>query len=161
TAPTMDNLEIRIRTYGWDDADASMLRICSRLTRQWSRSICDDPRHPLQQALPNGTSTFLLADDRKPDLFKRYFTVGREDMSDQLRQMRLVKGATSVVCDKQSGSSNKRFCTAATDIEGHLMAVWSVWDGAGETADQQAERQGTAIRTFVLNGLGATENFPA
>ncbi|TCR93347.1 hypothetical protein EV561_101793 [Rhizobium sp. BK376] len=82
-------------------------------------------------------------------------------MSDQLRQMRLVKGAASVVCDKQPNSSNKRFCTAAANIEGHLIAVWSVWDSVGETADQQAEREGAAIRAFVLNGLGATENFPA
>lgn len=39
-----------MRTYGWDDFGTD--RICDRLTRQWAKSVCDNPWAALRQALP-------------------------------------------------------------------------------------------------------------
>lgn len=160
TAPIVDKLEVTLRSYGLDDFDPSVIRICPRLTRQWSRSVCDDPWSPLRQAMPNGSSRFFLVDDRNLDAFQNHWTVGGERVSDQLHKMRLKRGETSVVCDIKP-SSNTTFCTAATAIKQHLAVVWTVWDSASETHSSQAKREGEAITEFVLNALDPLENFPA
>lgn len=160
TAPSVDSLEVAIRTYGWDDSETSVIRLCARLTRQWSRSVCNDPWAPLQQALPNGLNRFYLADDRKLDTFRSWSTVGGEQVLDQLLAMRLQDGEASITCDKKVKSST-RFCTAAMPVRQHLVAVWTVWNGVQESADQQAKREGMAIRALVLDGLRQTENFPS
>jgi hypothetical protein len=159
TAPAIDKLEVTMRTCGWDDFDMSVIRICSRLTRQWSRSVCDDPWAPLQQAMPTGHNQFFLVDVRKLDAFQNHWTVGGERVSDQLNEMRLKRGEASVVCDTKP-SSKTTFCTAAVAIKQHLAAVWTVWDDPKETYSRQAKREGDAITAFVLNALGSVENFP-
>lgn len=156
--PALDTLEISIDTYGWDDFDPSLKRICSRLRRQWSRSLCDNPWSPLRQAMPEGA--FHVTDIRKFSAFDNYRTVGGERKSDQLRSMRLKLGKPSVVCDRTL-REGKRFCSAAILLAPHLAAVWAVWDGRKETSDQQAYREGAAIVAFVRDALGPRENFPA
>jgi len=158
TAPTIDTLEISLRTYGWNDFDISIIRVCSRLTRQWSRSVCDDPWSPFQQAMPRGNNHFILADDRKLKVFNNHWTVGKERVADHLDEMRLNSEEASTVCDAET-PSNRKFCTAAIRIKEHLIAVWTVWDGPGEPYSRQAEREGHAIRQFVLHGLGPIEDF--
>jgi hypothetical protein len=155
TAPTIDNLEITMRTYGWDDFDTSLIGICSRFTRQWSRSVCNDPSSPLQQAMPNDNNHIFLVDDRKLDAFQNHRRV-----SDQLREMHLKSGETSLVCDTKS-TGDTTLCTAAIAIERHLVAVWSIWGSTTEANSRQAEREGAAIKAFVVNALGPTENFPS
>ncbi|UXN65997.1 hypothetical protein N8E89_22355 (plasmid) [Phyllobacterium sp. A18/5-2] len=130
------------------------------MSRQWSKSVCDDPWAPLQQALPIQNNRFFLVDDRKLEVFKNHWTVGGERVSDQLHQMRLKVGEASVVCDAKS-SSDTTFCTAAISINQHLAAVWTVWDSSGETHARQAEREGKGITAFVIDALGPIENFPA
>jgi hypothetical protein len=158
TAPVLDKVEIRIRTYGWDDSDSSMRRICARLIRSWSRSLCDNPWAPLRQAMPE--NAFDLADTRRFAAFDHYGTVGGENQGDQLRAMRLAAGRVSVVCDR-TVRTETRFCTAALLVAPRLAAIWTVWDGRDETAIRQAEREGRAIALFVRAALGPTEDFPA
>jgi hypothetical protein len=156
-APKLDMVEIRIGTYGWDDTDPSMRRICTRLRRLWSRSLCDNPWSPLRQAMPEN-SFFLTAKDGFAE-FDHHGTVGGERAGDQLRSMRLKAGRASTACDRNAGSGT-RFCTAAILVSPRLVAVWTVWDGKTESSARQAEREGQAIGAFVRDALGPTENFP-
>lgn len=159
-APAIDQLEIALYTYGWNDFDPQPFkRICGRLSRQWSKSVCDDPWAALRQAMPE--NRFYVVDDRKFDGFKSHFTVGGERVSDQLHSMHLKFNEATVVCDRNHELSKTTFCTAAVSIEHHLAAVWTVWDSAGETHSRQAEREGKAITAFVLHAIGPSENFPA
>ena len=160
TAPSVDRLEITMSTFGSTGVDSSRNGICALLSRQWSKSVCDDPWAPLQQAIPHDLNEFYLVDDRKLDVFQNHLTVGRERVSDQLNKMRLRVGEASVVCDAE-GPASTRFCTAAISIKQHLAVVWTVWDGSAETHFRQAEREGKAITAFVINALGPSENFPA
>lgn len=158
TARVMDRVEITVRPYGWDDFDVPFRRICLHLSRQWSRSVCDDPSAPLQRTMPkNG---FFLADDRKLDAFQNYSIGKGETVSGQLDRMRLKPLEASVVCDAEA-SSKTTLCTAATPIRQHLIAVWRVWSSSIEATSRKAEREGVAITAFVLHALGPVENFPA
>ncbi|MBZ9979177.1 hypothetical protein [Mesorhizobium sp. BR-1-1-10] len=159
-APTIDQLEIEVYAYGWNDLDPQPFkRICARLSRQWSKSVCDDPWAALKQAMPgNG---FYVVDDRKFDAFDNHFTVGGERVSDQLHSMQLNANEASVVCDRTLEPSKITFCTAAIPIKQHLAAVWTVWDSTGETHSRQAEREGKAITAFVRHAIGPSEDFPA
>ncbi len=157
TAMVIDRLEITVRPYGWDDFDAPFRRICLQLTRQWARSICDNPSAPLRRAMPK--DQFFLADDRKLDGFRDYSIGNGETVSDHLDRMRLKSGEVSVICDAQ-GSSKSTSCTAATPFTQHLIVVWRVWSNSAEAAGSKAEREGIAITAFVANALGPVENFP-
>jgi hypothetical protein len=158
TAPVMDRVEITVRPYGWDDFDAPFRRICLHLSRQWSRSVCNDPSAPLQRAMPK--NAFFLADDRKLNAFQNYSIGSGETISDHLEGMRLKSMETSVVCNAEA-SSETTLCTAATPIRQHLIAVWRIWGSSVEATSRQAERESVAITAFVLHALGPAENFPA
>jgi hypothetical protein len=159
-APKIDQLEIEVYAYGWNDFDPQPFkRICARLSRQWSKSVCDDPWAALREAMP--VNRFYVADDRKFDAFDNHFTVGGKRYSDQLRSMQLKANEASVVCDRNVRPSETIFCTAAISINQHLAAVWTVWDSAGETHSRQAEREGKAITAFVRHAIGPSEDFPA
>lgn len=69
TAPVLDTLEVQIRTYGWDDFDAAKRGICPLLTREWAKSVCNNPWAPPQQAIPS--DPIYLVDDRKLSSFER------------------------------------------------------------------------------------------
>lgn len=153
-APTVDRLEVDVDGYGFDPP---FLGICAQLSRQWSKSVCDDPWAPLGQALPK--HPFFLADDRKFETFHHHWTVGGERISEHLLSMNLTADHASVVCDRAT-SSNVKYCTAGILIKHHLAAVWTVWDSAEETSQRQAEREGKAVAAFVHHALGASENFP-
>ncbi|MBZ9973872.1 MULTISPECIES: hypothetical protein [unclassified Mesorhizobium] len=159
-AAKMDQLEIEVYAYGWNDLDPQPFkRICARLSRQWSKSVCDDPWAALKQAMPE--NRFYVVDDRKFDAFDNHFTVGGERVSDQLHSMQLRVNEASVVCDRNLKSSKTNFCTAAIPIKQHLAAVWTVWDSTGESHSRQAEREGKAITAFVRHAIGPSEDFPA
>ena len=160
TAPAVDKLQVGLRTYGWDDDDMSLRRICARLSRDWSKSICNNPSAPIQQAMPHYFNTFYLVDDRNFGAFQNHSTVGGVRMSGQLLAMNLRAGEPSVVCDPASGSKTI-FCTAAVLVSGHLTVVWTVWNSNAETPDERAAREAKALTALVTHGLGATENFPA
>ncbi|CAN7660034.1 hypothetical protein [Rhizobium sp. LjRoot254] len=155
TAPVLDKLEIGIGTYGWDDFRPGKIGLCARLSRQWSKSLCDDPWAPLERALPG---SFYLVDAGRFDAFKSHFTVNFERKSDQLGQMHLERGKPSLVCDKKP-SSTTTFCTAALLLDEHLVAVWTAFGTARETSKQRSDREGRAIAEFVSKALRDRENF--
>lgn len=157
TAPVLDKLEIGIGTYGWDDFRPGKIGICGRLSRQWAKSLCDDPWAPLERALP---SSFYLVDAGRFDVFRSHFTVNLERMSDQLGQMLLERDKPSLVCDKKP-SSTTTFCTAALLVDEHLVAVWTAFGTARETSKQRSDREGGAIAEFVSKALRGREDFPS
>jgi hypothetical protein len=156
TPAWVDMLKISVRVYGANDSGQGIDRVCPRLTRRWSKSICEDSRAPILQTVPH---RFYLIDQTNSDAFRGHSTIGGERISDQLRSMHLQTGSASIVCDK-TVPSRTRFCTAAILIEGRLAAVWSVWDGEVETSSQRADREGKAVTAFVLHALRPAENFP-
>lgn len=159
-APKIDQLEIAVYAYGWNDLDPKPFkRICARLSRQWSKSVCDDPWAALKQAMPE--NRFYVVNDRNFDAFDNYFTVGGERVSDQLHSMQLKVNEASVVCDRNLEPSKTAICTAAIQIKQHLAAVWTVWDSTGETHSRQAEREGKSITAFVRHAIGPSEDFSA
>lgn len=157
TAPVVDKLEIGISTYGWDDFRPGKIGICARLSRQWAKSLCNDPWAPLDRALPG---SFYLADARRFDTFRNHFTVNMESRADQLGQMRLERGKPSLVCDKEP-SMTTTFCTAAILLDDHLVAVWTAFGTARETSKQRSDREGKAIEIFVSKALREREDFPS
>jgi hypothetical protein len=160
TAPLVEKLQFGLSAFGFDDPEAMPGRICAQLSRDWSKSVCMDPWAPLQQAMPYDHNKVYFADNRNLAVFDNHNTVGDERVSDQLKAMKMITGEPSVVCDKLS-SSKTQFCTAAVLIKQHLTAVWTVWNSNAETPAKRAAREGKAITALVLNGLGATENYPA
>lgn len=159
SAPVLERIKVRVETYGWNDFAAfAWEKICGQLTRNWARTVCDDSRAALNQALPK--SDFYLVDDRNFDLFNGHETLGREVVADQLRAMDFQSGRTSLVCDVELGEHGRN-CTAAVPIAQHLVAVWWVWEREGESAEAQADREGRAIGAFVKYALGAEEDFAA
>ncbi|HVI28154.1 hypothetical protein [Hansschlegelia sp.] len=158
TAPRFDQLKIVIRAYG-SKINAPSDALCSRMTREWSRSVCDDPANLLTQTLPPSGS-FYLVDDRRLENFRNFGLGGRETMFDQLKTMDLSTGATGIVCDRTPTGRNQS-CTAAKSIKGHLAAVWRFSNAATGADAEEARRQGEAIAAFALHGLARTENYPA
>lgn len=161
TAPELDGLRVYIGAYGWnisenrDVREFSIPEFCERLSRGWAQSVCDNPWAPLQQALPE---EFYLAGRRSLDVFDRYWTVGKERWSDQLRAMPQIGAVAETACD-QENESRPQFCTAAIQVAGDLIAVWTVTDSEHETSSQRAKRQGKAIAAFVQHGLGDEEDY--
>ncbi len=160
SALVQDRITVSVETYGWDDVHPyAWKKICDQLSRKWSRSVCDDPWSPLQQALPN--LTFYLADDRHFEAFSDTLIAGgRTSVADLLQQMRLEPATAKVICDRQVSSALKS-CIAAVLIEKHLVAVWWVTDTGAEGAARQAECEGRAISAFAKLALGPSERFDA
>ncbi|MBX3580699.1 MAG: hypothetical protein KF810_02225 [Rhizobiaceae bacterium] len=160
TAPTIPRLEVSVRTYGWNEFGAD--RLCDRFTRQWPRSVCDNPWAALQQALPSNSFDLIdlqiLHDPVQGN-------VGRcLHGEDRTGLLTLQIGKASLLCKAEvSGSEKERFYTAVIALEGNLGAVWLVFEGdrVRETAMEQAQREGDAIAAFVANGLRTVENFTA
>ena len=159
TAPALDTLNVIVRTFGWNDSDMRQRAMCPLLTRQWSRSVCDNPWAAIQQALP--VNRFVLVNLSTLDPSKS--PANCTEASAKLITSIEKKPTASLLCDfKIYGSADTRFYTAVVQVADNLGAVWSVWERAGskETAAEQASREGKAIVAFVRYGLGATEDFP-
>lgn len=159
TAPELQSVDLYLSVYGWakDTHVATWQSICPQLSRAWARSSCDDPWAPLLRALPRNMT---LADVRKPERFDSWFTIGGEKRSDHIRAMTLLPGVPDIVCDRKWSSDGARYCTAAVRVEKHLMAVWSVGDWGGETAEVKAAREGRVLVGFLRFGLRLDERYP-
>lgn len=158
TAPILNKIEISLHTYGWKDSDPTLAVDCEKLSRLWSKSICNDPWAALRFAMPY--SGFYFVDDRHFEVFDNFYTVAGGKRSDQLRAMVLSTGQVSISCDQEFNATTK-FCTAAIQLQNHLTAVWSVWDKPTETAEDQSKREGQAIAAFLTHSISQSENFPA
>lgn len=157
----MNELSVVVRTYGWNDADMRQCAICQQLTREWARSVCDNPWAATQQALP--VNRFKLADLRRhpdADTDRLFNCVGE---SEPVRLPLKASGEAAIVCRAAVyPMSGNVFHQAAVRIDGHLGAVWTVWGHGqnGESAEAMARREGQAIVAFAKYALGTNENFP-
>lgn len=152
-----DGLTVVVRTYGWNDSDIHQIQMCPLLTREWARSVCDNPWAAIRQALPG--DRFMLVDLRRLQLRD---PLGQADcVSDGKPRRPLPKrpGEAAIVCAE---GANGKGLHAVVRIDGDLGAQWTVWrDGPnGETAEAMTEREGKAIFAFVRYGLGKSEDFP-
>lgn len=154
-----DSLSIVVRTYGWNDFDTSQRQMCPLLTREWSRSVCDNPWAAIQQALPGDRFRLVdlrhlqIDDPRRPG---QCFNNGKPHQPLPQRP-----GEAVMVCEASNFEGNKkRFHTAVVRIDGDLGALWTVWQN-DETAEAKTEREGKAIVAFVQNALGESEDFAA
>ena len=156
-----DSLSVVVRTYGWNDFDTTQIRVCPLLTREWARSVCDNPWAAIQQALPG--DRFRLVDLRRlqiddPRRPGQCFNNGKPR-----RPLPQGPGEAVMVCEASDYEGNKkRFHSAVVRIDGDLGALWTVWQNGknDETAEAMAEREGKAIVAFVQNSLGKSEDFP-
>jgi len=143
-------LEIWIAQYGYYGEVGVSQGICPRLRRAWSRRLCtgEGPDLTPKRVLPE---TFHLVERSQLGTVARATTAGRESQLEQIARMKLA-GLPEAVCDR-----NSRFCTAAVALPGRVVAVWTVEPKANETAQQVAQRQGSAIAAFVQYSIGERE----
>jgi hypothetical protein len=157
-----DSLSVVVRTYGWNDFATSQRQVCPLLTREWARSVCDNPWAAIQQALPVNRfrlvdlRLLLIDDPRRPG---QCFNNGKPH-----KPLPQSPGEAVMVCEASVyGGNKKRFHAAVVRIDGDLGALWTVWQNGknDETAEAMTEREGKAIVAFVQNALGESEDFLA
>lgn len=148
----MEKIDLLIREYKYTGEHLASLGICPLLKRRWSGTLCRGQHQGLLSRLPD---KFDLLDRDRLDFLKNELTVGGERRYDQVKEMVLHPGVTEIGCDRQS-----RFCTAMVEVLPGLLAVWTVWSNekTGNTAEQMADTQGTAVVQFVRRAIGPTED---
>lgn len=157
-----DSLSIVVRTYGWNDSDMHQIQMCPLLTREWARSVCDNPWAAIQQALPG--DRFRLVDLRRLQIDDPHRLGQCVNNGKPRRTLPQSPGEAVMVCEASDYDGNKnRFHSAVVRIDGNLGALWTVWQYGknDETAEAMTEREGKAIVAFVQNALGESEDFPA
>lgn len=157
----LDGLTVVVRTYGWNDADMRQRQVCPLLTREWARSVCDNPWAAIQQALP--ANRFRLVDLRRLQLGDPQSPGRCRENGEARRPFPQSPGTTVMVCEAMVwGGADGEYYLAAVRIDGDLGALWTVWRHGqnGETAEAMAEREGKAIISFVKHGVGKGEGFP-
>jgi len=161
TALTLDQISVGIGAYGWSDTDTQSHELCPRLTRSWSKSLCDNPWTALAQALP-ANRRFYLIDLRRLALMTGSNGLNcADDVAPKTRHEPFL--APRLFCEtKVFGSGETKFYTAVVKIDGNLGVQWTVWEGPDrdETASQMAAREGKAIQAFTQDALGPNEDFP-
>jgi hypothetical protein len=143
-----DSVGLSIAPYGTHGESSLSLAICPRLTRRWSRQLCDYRSSGVLRDLPD---RFALAERRVLPSIR----VGNERESGRLASLNLAVGQPAFLCDHDD-----KFCRAVVLISPQLVAVWPVWNSTGppkETAEQMTQRQGRAILTFVEDAIGEQE----
>jgi hypothetical protein len=162
-----DRLSIVVRTYGWNDFNASQIHVCPLLTREWARSVCDNPWAAIQQSLP--ADRFKLVDLSRLRIgYDPHFSSPAQCIDDGKPSRPLPKrpGEVAMVCEALVfGGEKGEFQHAVVRIDGNLGALWTVSRARhglnGETAEAKAKREGKAIAAFVNYALGTNEDFPA
>jgi hypothetical protein len=156
------DLSIVVRTYGWNDADMRQREMCPLLNRAWAQSVCDNPWAAVQQALP--ANYFQLVDLRQLSKEGADRLLNCVEGSQPLLSVPKTSYETALVCRAEVyPTSGSAFHKAVVRLDGDLGAVWTVWGYGqnGESAEAMAHREGIAIASFVRNGIGSVENFPA
>ena len=132
--------------------------MCPLLTKQWSRSVCDNPWAAIQQALPGDRFALVDLDKLQPGDDPANCTEASAKLVSSIKK----NSTASLLCDFDIYSSgDTRFYTAIVQISGNLGAVWAVWERtqSKESAAEQAAREGKAIVALARYGLGAKEDF--
>jgi hypothetical protein len=158
---SFDRLSVKIGTYGWNDGDMQQRKICSMLTREWARSVCDNPWAVVQQSLPNWFELVDLSRVRFVSPEPRVPRCARNGAP--LRPFPTRPGEAVLLCEQEIyGRHSYQSFVAVVRIHGNLGVAWSVSDGgeSGENAEARAAREGKAIIEFVRLGIGVDEDFP-
>jgi hypothetical protein len=158
----LDQLSVVVETYGWNDFDLRQRQMCPLLTREWARSVCDNPWAAVRQALPY--NRFRLVDLRRLNIADPRGPAHCVDTVGQRRPLPQKPGEAVMVCEALVyGGDDDEFHHAVVRIDGELGALWTVWRYGqnGETAEAMTEREGRAIVAFVQYALGEHEEFPA
>jgi hypothetical protein len=158
----VDGLSVIVRTYGWNDGDMRRRQVCALLTREWARSVCDNPWAAIQQALP--VNRFRLVDLRHLQLGDPRGPANCRDDGEPHRPLpRNPKEAVMVCTAQVYGGRDDQYHHAVVRIDGDLGALWMVWRYGQnhETAEAMTEREGKSIVAFVQFALGLSENFSA
>lgn len=156
----LDGLAVVVRTYGWTGEDLRSGKMCPMLTREWARSVCDNPWAAIQQALP--VNRFRLVDLKRLQIGGPRSPASCRDDGKSHRPIPQRTGEAVIVCAAMVyGGRDDKFHHAAIRINGDLGALWTVWRYGqnGETAEAMAEREGKAIVAFVKYALGRNEEF--
>ncbi|MTV55283.1 hypothetical protein [Pseudoduganella buxea] len=135
--------------------------MCPILTREWARSVCDNPWAAIQQSLPDRFELVDLSRVRFQSPEPRKPRCARS--ASPPRAFPARAGETVLLCALEIGSSDpEKFHVALVRIDGQLGAAWSVWNDspAGENAAMRAAREGRAIVAFVRYAIGKQEDFP-
>lgn len=155
----LDLVSVDIYSYGASEFDNGRGQLCTRLSRQWARSMCDGSGG-IRFALPsNGFKLVNLAQLRL-DAPNGPANCLRDRKQNALPS---VPGHGATVCPAQVfGGDEDQYQTAIVRINGDLGAMWTVWGKgqSGESAQAMAERQGNAITLFVETALGDREDYP-
>jgi hypothetical protein len=157
-----DSLSVVVQTYGWNDFNTSQRQVCPLLTREWARSVCDNPWAAIQQALP--VNRFRLVDLRRLQIDDPHLPGQCVNNGKPRRPLPQSTGEAVMVCESSDYDGNKdRFHSEVVRIDGDLGALWTVWQYRkdDETAEAMTEREGKAIVAFVQNALRESEDFPA
>ena len=131
------------------------------LTREWARSVCDNPWAVVQQSLPN---QFELVDLSRVRFVSPEPRIPRcASNGAPMRPFPTRPGESVLFCEEEiyGGHSGQTF-VALVRIHGNLGVAWSVSDGgkSGENAEARIVREGKAIIEFVRFGIGENEDFP-
>jgi hypothetical protein len=156
-----DELAVVVRTYGWNDSDMRQRRMCELLTREWARSVCDNPWAAIRQALPY--DRFRLVDLRRLEIGDPRGPANCIDTAEQRRPFPQKPGEAVMVCEALVyGGDDDEFHHAIVRIDGELGALWIVsrHNQNGQTAEAMTQREGQAIVAFVPYALGQREDFP-
>lgn len=154
-------LSLVVRTYGWNDANMRQQEMCPLLTRDWARSVCDNPWSAIQHALPE--DRFKLIDMNRLSKEGASAIFNCVSGSNPLRSVPAIMDKPAIICKAVVHPvSGNEFHQAMVRIDGDLGALWTVWGHGqnGEPSAVMAEREGKAVASFVRNALGANENFP-
>lgn len=157
-----DSLTVVVRPYGLNDSDSRQIQMCPLLTREWARSVCDNPWAAIHQALPG--DRFTLVDLRRLQIDDPRNPAGCVNNGKPRQPLPKRPGEAVMVCESSDYEGNKhRFHSAVVRIDGNLGALWTVWqyEKKDETAEAMTEREGKAIVAFVQYGIGKSEDFPA
>lgn len=87
----MEKIDLSIRQYQYTGEDTASVGICPLLKRKWSGMLCRGEHQGLLRRLPE---KFTLIDRDRLDLLKGEFTVGRERVYDQVKDIALRSGVT-------------------------------------------------------------------
>lgn len=150
----LTEVTVVVRTYGWNDTDMRQRAMCPLLRRSWSRSVCDDPWAPLQQALP--LNRFKLV-DLESEAIGRLIDCHEGAIPGEMPKS---VGKPIVICPAAVFGTGD-FHQVVMRIEGALGAAWIVWGHghSGESVEAMTTREGEAIVAFVRYGIGPDEDF--
>lgn len=144
----VDTVRVRIAVYGSTGERLTSRDICPRLTRRWSRSICESAYAPVYQALPR---TFTLLDPAALAALRRAAATRRGgDEAVLVSALRFSAGRIDRACRALAPSA--RYCLSGRALRSGLLAFW-------ESDPDDDDRISEMVQSFVDHAIGQREDF--